>query len=234
MRNALFLAVLLGGFCLAAGDETTRLFNGKDTSNWTVLDKGREALWSVAGKVELDPKDPKKLVASGQAEGDNGVLFASIKDFQGTNLISKEQFGDMVVSAEFLLPKEGNSGLYLMGRYEFQLTDSFGLAEDKMTEGEMGGIPFFRKPLRNASGKPGEWQTVEVEFNAPKFDASGKKTANAKIVKAIINGKVVQENLELPEPTGGAIDTKEAAKGPLMLQGNEGPVAYRNVRVKAK
>lgn len=234
MRTAFLTAMMIGCVCLAAGDQATKLFNGKDLSNWTILDKGREALWSVAAKVELDAKDPKKLVFSGQPEGDNGILAASLKDFQGTNLISKETFGDIVFSAEFFLPKEGNSGLFLMGRYEFQLTDSFGITEDKMTEGEMGGIPFFKKPLRNASGKPGEWQTVEVEFNAPKFDAAGKKTANAKIVKATINGKVVQENLELPEPTGGSIDAREVPKGPIMLQGNEGPVAYRNVRVIAK
>ena len=70
----------------------------------------------------------------------------------------------------------------------------------------MGGIPFFKKPLTNASAKPGEWQTCEVTFRAPRFDPAGKKTASARIVRAAINGKTVQENLDLPEPTGGGLD----------------------------
>jgi len=121
-----------------------------------------------------------------------------------------------------------------MGLYELQLTDSFAIADDKMQEGDHGGIPFFKKPLTNASAKPGEWQTADVIFQAPRFDDKGKKTANAKIIKATLNGKTVQQNLELPEPTGGGLDTPESPTGPLMLQGNESTVAFRNITIKSE
>ena len=211
--------------------DATPVFNGEDLSGWTVTDKDRAALWSVAQTVQLDPKNPKALAPSGQPQDGKGVLVAQLKDFQGTNLVSDRKFGDCTIRLEFLLPKEGNTGLFLMGLYELQLTDSFGLAADKMQEGDMGGIPFYKKPLTNASGKPGEWQTCEVTFRAPRFDAAGKKTAPARIVRAAINGKTVQENLDLPEPTGGGLDAPESPTGPVLLQGNEGPAAFRNVTV---
>jgi hypothetical protein len=216
----------------AADDgKPTPLFNGTDLTGWSVTDKDRAALWSVAQSVHLDPKNPKALVSSGQPKDADGLLVAKLKDFQGTNLVSAQKFGDCTVRLEFLLPKDGNSGLFLMGLYELQLTDSTGIADPKMQEGDMGGIPFFKKPLANASGKPGEWQTCEVTFRAPRFDAAGKKTAPARIVRAVINNKAVQENLDLPEPTGGGLDTPESPTGPVLLQGNEGPVAFRHVTV---
>jgi hypothetical protein len=232
MRVVLIVS-LLASLALAAEkkDAATPLFNGKDLSGWSVVDKSRAALWSVAERVELNPKNPKMLVATGQPKDDKGVLVAQLKDFQGTNLVTAERFKDFTLHVEFLLPKDGNSGIYLMGLYELQLTDSLGIADEKMQEGDHGGIPFFKKPLANASAKPGEWQSCDLTFQAPRFGDGGKKIANAKIIKAVLNGKVVQQDLELPEPTGGGLDQPESATGPLMLQGNEGPVAFRNITV---
>jgi hypothetical protein len=234
MRLTFILALVLAQSVLADGDQPKRLFSGKDLAGWTVVDNSKSALWTVAGDVRLDPKNPKNLIASGEPRDDKGVLVAQLKDFQGTNLVTSEKFKDFTLHVEFLLPKEGNSGIFLMGLYELQLTDSLGIADAKMQAGDHGGIPFFKKPLTNASAKPGEWQTAEVTFQAPRFDDKGKKTANAKIVKAVINGKAVQENLELPEPTGGGLDQPEAATGPVMLQGNEGPVGFRNVTIETR
>jgi hypothetical protein len=233
VRPRIFLLTILAMLAAARADDDkpTPLFNGNDLSGWSVTDRDRAALWSVAQSVSLDPKNPKSLVATGQPKDGNGVLVAQLKDFQGTNLVSTQKFGDCTIHLEFLLPKDGNSGLFLMGLYELQLTDSTGIADAKMQEGDMGGIPFFKKPLANASGKPGEWQTCEVTFRAPRFAADGKKTAHARIVRATINCKTVQENLDLPEPTGGGLDTPESPTGPVMLQGNEGPVAFRRVTV---
>jgi hypothetical protein len=226
--------MFLAGLTLAAdkAGAPTSLFNGKDLTGWTILDQSKSALWNVVGKVEIDPKHPKDLLATGQPKDGKGVLFARLKDFQGTNLVSAEKFKDFSLHLEFLLPKDGNSGIFLMGHYELQLTDSLGIADDKMQEGDQGGIPFFKKPLTNASVKPGEWQSADVIFQAPRFDEKGKKTRNAKIVQATLNGKVVQKDLELPEPTGGGLDTPEAPSGPLMLQGNESAVAFRNITIK--
>ena len=230
------LATVLGalGLLLCAAADTPKpvnLFNGKDLSGWSAVDKSRASLWSVSSEAQLDPKNPKALAPGGAPKDDGGVLVARLKDFQGTNLVTDKKFGDFTLHLEFLLPKEGNSGIFLMGLYELQLTDSLGIADDQMQEGDHGGIPFFKKPLTNASRKPGEWQTAEVVFRAPRFDEKGKKTANATIVKATFNGKVVQQNLQLPEPTGGGLDQPEAPTGPLMLQGNESPVAFRNIKI---
>jgi hypothetical protein len=233
--NPTMLVVLCALLCVGAeAPKTVSLFNGKDLAGWSVVDKSRASLWSAAGSVQLDPKNPKALIATGQPKDAEGVLVAQLKDFQGTNLVTDKKFGDITLHLEFLLPKDGNSGIFLMGFYELQLTDSLGIANDQMQEGDHGGIPFFKKPLTNASRKPGEWQTAEVVFRAPHFDEKGKKTANATIVKAIFNGKVVQQNLQLPEPTGGGLDQPEAPTGPLMLQGNESPVAFRNVKIVAQ
>src|SRR3954470_15464711 len=158
------LLILLAPLALAADatPKPTPLFTGKDLTGWSVLDKSRAALWTVADKVELDPKNPKLLLATGQPRDDRGLLVAQLKDFQGTNLVTAEKFKDFTLHVEFLLPKDGNSGIFLMGLYELQLTDSLGIADNKMQEGDHGGIPFFKKPLTNASLKPGEWQTADI------------------------------------------------------------------------
>jgi hypothetical protein len=227
----LSLVLLVAASGRAADDKPTPLFNGKDLAGWAVIDKDRASLWSVAQAVQLDPRNPKALTASGTPKDAGGVLVAQLKDFQGTNLVSAQKFGDCTIRLEFLLPKDGNSGLFLMGLYELQFTDSTGIADAKMQEGDMGGVPFFKKPLANASGKPGEWQTCEVTFRAPRFAPDGKKTDKARIVRAVINGKPVQQNLEFLEPTGGGLDAPESPTGPVVLQGNEGPVAYRHITV---
>src|SRR4029079_14875977 len=90
------------------------------------------------------------------------------------------------------------------------------------------GIP----PKVNACLPPGEWQTLDIIFVAPRFDAEDKKTANAKFVKVVLNGKVIHENVDMEYPTGHAWRNKEVASGPLLLQGDHGAVAFRNVRVR--
>jgi len=129
----------------------------------------------------------------------------------------------------------------VMGRYEVQVYDSFGVEKDKYPGIECGGIyPRWineknvegHSPRVNASKPPGQWQTFDLTFRAPRFDASGKKIANAKFVKVRHNGKVIHENVELNGVTRGAISETEAATGPLRLQGDHGPVAYRNIKIK--
>jgi hypothetical protein len=130
------------------------------------------------------------------------------------------------------VPKGSNSGVYLMGRYEIQVLDSYG--KTKPGTGDLGGVYNTKAPDAEgyAPKKPGEWQTLDIVFVAPKFDDAGKKTANAKFVSIRLNGKEIQKNVEAPKPTGGEISSKEAPRGPLLFQGDHGPVAVRNVRVK--
>ena len=86
-------------------------------------------------------------------------------------------------------------------------------------------------PRTNACKKPGEWQKYQIDFLAPKFDASGKKTANAKFLVVKLNGKILHENVEMKGPTPSGVTGREAATGPIMFQGDHGPVAYRNIKI---
>ena len=194
--------------------------------------------WRIVSKVSAALYEDDVMTTEKGA----GVL-ANIPDAKNrANLLSTAEYGDVEVSFDFNMAKNSNSGFYLMGRYEVQLLDSWG--HDKVAYGDCGGIYARRKynpgeilfeghaPRQNACLAPGLWQTMEISFKAPRFDAAGNKTANAKIVYARLNGIVVQENVELTGPTGGPISEKEAAKGPFMIQGDHGPVAFRNFQVK--
>jgi hypothetical protein len=132
-----------------------------------------------------------------------------------------------------MVPKGSNSGIYVMGEYEIQVLDSWGRV--KMGGGAMGAVYGASTPRVNACKRPGQWQKYVIDFRAPKFGANGEKVenGNARLVRVELNGKVLHdENLKLNGPTGGALTGKEAPTGPLMFQGNHGPVAYRNIIVK--
>ena len=159
------------------------------------------------------------------------------------DLYTKEKFGDVEVHLEFCIPKGSNSGIKFHGHYEIQICDSFGKA--KITGEDCGGIypraeltPKYHHiddgiaPKVNACKAPGEWQTLDIIFLAPRYDDKGKKTTNAKIVKATLNDKIIHENRDLETPTGHNHTKPEMATGPLMLQGDHGPVAFRNVKVR--
>lgn len=158
-------------------------------------------------------------------------------------LLTTQEFGDCEVHVEFCVSKKSNSGVYLMGRYEVQVYDSFGVEKDQYPGIECGGIyPRWsnekkeriegNSPRVNVSKPAGEWQSFDITFRAPRFDAAGKKTENAKFIKVVHNGTVVHENVEVSGPTRATISETEVAKGPLRLQGDHGPVAYRNLRIK--
>ena len=150
---------------------------------------------------------------------------------KGVDIYTVEKFGDCTVKLEFLITKKSNSGVYLMGEYEVQISDSFGKPNDKLGQGDMGAIYSAAVPSTNASREAGTWQKFEIEFVAPKFDTEGNKTANGLFKKVVLNGKVVQKNVEVEKPTGGGLTMKEAPTGPLMLQGNHGPIAFRNIEI---
>jgi HEAT repeat protein len=154
-------------------------------------------------------------------------------------LYSKAEFGDCAAHIEFMVPKGSNSGVYFQGRYEIQILDSWGVKEPTYTD--CGGIYERWKddkgyeghaPKVNASKEPGQWQSFDMIFRAPRFDAAGKKIANAKFEKVVHNGQIVHENVEVTGPTRAAVYEDEKPLGALVLQGDHGPVAYRNMWIE--
>lgn len=207
------------------------LFNGRNLDGWKLRTEDRKDTWKVVSEVALDKADPKRLVGTGEGGAHDAVLFRAPVE-HGSDLITEKTFGDCALHIELMVPKGSNSGVYLMGQYEVQVFDSFGKPDDKIEHSDMGGIYSVKAPATNASKAPGEWQALDIVFRAPRFDAAGKKTENAKFVKVMLNGKVIQENVELQGPTGGELPGGEKAAGPLMLQGDHGVVAYRNIIVE--
>jgi hypothetical protein len=208
------------------------LFNGADLSGW----RQPRGDWLVAEKVALKTGQPEAFnVTPGLGGLVNGIAGRTV------NLITEAEFGDVELHVEFCIPKHSNSGIYLQGRYEIQVYDSYGVEKDAYPGIECGGIyPRWineqnvggNSPRINASKPPGEWQSFDIHFQAPRFDASGKKIANAQMVRVLHNGQLIHENVELIGPTRASAWNDEKAIGPILLQGDHGPVAYRNLRIK--
>lgn len=151
------------------------------------------------------------------------------------NLISRMKFGSAKMHVEFRSPympsakgqERGNSGVYIQGRYEIQVLDSYGLEGE---DNECGGIYKVSRPRVNMCAPPWQWQTYDIDFTAARFDSTAMKITNARITVRH-NGVLIHENLELPGVTGGAVDTLTQQPGGLMLQDHGNPVEYRNIWV---
>jgi hypothetical protein len=210
---------------VGAEGKTVAPFNGNDLKGWK-FKGGAEtrSKWTV-GVAALDEKSPNKLTVAAPAKAGEGEL---VNLASSVDLYTDEKFGDCLVELEVMIPKGSNSGIYLMGEYEVQVLDSYG--REKVGPGDMGGIYTTAAPKKNACKKPGEWQKFVIEFQAPRFDGD-KKTANAKFVKVTLNGELIHENVEVKGPTGGQLNPKESATGPLMFQGDHGPVAFRSIKI---
>lgn len=142
----------------------------------------------------------------------NGVL---VNKEKGGNLISKEKFNDFKVQLEFRYPEGSNSGLYLRGRYEVQIADYHGEASHDQSIGSVYG---FIAPTVNAAKKANEWQIMDI-------------TLVGRLVTVILNGTEVICNRPIPGTTGGALDSNEGQPGPIMIQGDHGPVEFRKIIV---
>jgi hypothetical protein len=131
------------------------------------------------------------------------------------DLVSEATFRDFRLHAELRFPPGSNSGVYLRGRYELQIQDDLGNALDAL---RMGGIYGFIAPSVDAARRAGDWQTLDVEL-------VGRR------VTVVLNGTTIIDGQEIPGITGGALDSDEAAPGPIMLQGDHGPIEFRNLTV---
>jgi len=204
------------------------IFNGKNLDEWTTKQSSGKADKWVVGKAKVSPDNPKMLVAE---KGLGEMINQTPSHGASRDIYSKATFGDCRIELQVMVPRASNSGIYVMGEYEIQVLDSWG--RQKMGGGDMGAVYGASKPKVNASKKPGQWQQYIIDFQAPKFDSSGKKKDKAKLLKVELNGQILhKKDLEMDKQTPGGVTGTEAPTGPLMFQGNHGPVAYRNIIVK--
>src|SRR5215204_6067637 len=130
-----------------AADEGTPVFNGKDFTGWKFKQKEGSEAWKVVGDVKLAPADPRQLVGTGEGSGEGGVLLRG-PIARGSDVYTEKEFGDCELHLEFVVPQRSNSGVYLMGRYEIQVLDSFGRPDDQLRPGDLGGIYITSKPSK--------------------------------------------------------------------------------------
>jgi hypothetical protein len=145
-----------------------------------------------------------------QWKAQNGILFSPKS---GANIVTDDRFTDFKLHIEFRYPKGSNSGVYLRGRYEVQVMDSKGA---EPTLGDLGAVYGFITPSEQVAKEAGTWQSYDI-------------TLIGRMVTVVANGKTVICNREIPGITGGALDSKEGEPGPIYLQGDHGPVEYRNI-----
>jgi len=148
----------------------------------------------------------------------NGMLVNEIPEGKhGTDLVSEAKFGDFTVRYEYLVPKGANSGFYLRGRYEIQIYDDHGQAPANSGN---GGLYSVKAPGQNASRPPGQWQEAEA-------------TIRGNRITVMLNGIKIHDSVEVTRGTGGQLDDNLEQPGPILLQGDHGAVAFRNIRIKA-
>ncbi len=202
------------------------------------VDPGKS--WKIVGSTMADLDKKEDL----DTKSGTGVLVNLPGSKPGQDLYTQLQHGDLDLELEFMMARQSNSGIYLQGIYEIQLLDSWGVQHPRF--GDCGGVyerwderqPEGQKgyegyaPRINACRAPGLWQKMEISFQAPRFDQYGRKTENARLLKVVLNGTTIHENLELTGPTRGGGD-REVSKGPLRIQGDHGSVALRNIRFRS-
>jgi len=185
------------------------LFDGKDLSGWTSLGGG-PARWSV--------EDGYMVVAPGKGD-----------------IKTKETFGpDFKLHVEFWLPlmadkksqSRANSGVYLQGRYEIQVLDSYMNAT--YPKGECGALYGLIGTSKNANKPPEQWQTYDITFLSPRVDGEGKVTKKGHLT-VVLNGEAVIDDGTFDKVTGGAMDEKMGEPGPIRLQDHGCKVRFRNI-----
>ncbi|MCF2949577.1 DUF1080 domain-containing protein [Paraglaciecola aquimarina] len=220
----------------SAPSDAVILFDGKDLSAWntTPFGEGVRVDRTASFLNEYQAK-PATKPAAWTVENGNIVAGAG----KGA-IATTQEFGDMQLHIEWMIPvlantsgqAYGNSGVFLMGLYELQVLNSF--ENPTYSNGQAASIYKQHSPLVNASRKPGEWQTYEVFFTAPRFTSSGTLISPAKMT-VVHNGVLVQHNAILEGPTafiGKSYYVPHAEKLPIVLQDHNNPVRFRNIWVR--
>ena len=171
------------------------------------LERKEPPIWGNPVNLLTDNMGHWIIPENNKFKMEDGIL---VNPEKGGNLVTAQKFDDFKLSIEFRYPEGSNSGIYLRGRYEVQIEDSKGRADDV----SIGGIYGFIAPAINAAREPGEWQTYEI-------------TLVGRHVTIIHNGIEVISNRPIPGITGGSLDSNEGEPGPIMIQGDHGPVEFR-------
>ncbi|MFW6162640.1 MAG: 3-keto-disaccharide hydrolase [Planctomycetota bacterium] len=190
---AAWLAAGAGAGEFKPGEGWVRLFDGQSLEGWKTHGRRRSA-WRAEGGTLANPR-------------------------RSVNLYTARTFQNFKLHVEFKINREGNSGVYLRGRKEVQILDSFGKADDQLRHWDCGGIYSLHAPTTNACKAPGEWQALDI-------------TLVGDTVTVVLNGTSVVDGKEVKGATGGELDNKVGQPGPVMLQGDHGPVWFRNLWIK--
>lgn len=206
---AIVLALCFVASISSAGEKAKglKLFNGKNLTGWKLRSPERES-WSAV--------DEELRNESGHGKS-------------GSDIISVQKFGDCQLHIEFNVPRGGNSGVYLQGRYEIQVADS---SKDRRVGKHMCGAIYSKiAPSENACKPAGEWQRFNVLFRQARLNDGGEVVEKARIsVKQ--NGTLIIDDKEIDGVTGGALDRNEGTPGPLLLQGDHSSIKYRNIFIR--
>lgn len=232
------------------------LLNGKNLDGWIYRTPERMGWMATSGVVWGGLPNPQILTGV-PSPGDRIVNSATKEGQPASDIMTAEKFGDIELYIEFICADRSNSGVYMNGQYEVQIWDSYGRPNDHFTDwagaiynyepGSAAAKEALATATPTASGwKPfggvapkvraerptGQWQSYHIWFQPPRFDASGKKVANAKFLRVLLNGILVQENVERVDHTQASPTWPESATGPVLLQGDHGPIAFRNIYVR--
>ena len=233
---------------IAAPTRTVYPFNGHDLDGWEPQvvppwkpDTPRGANLWVVGVCAPKPDDPGRLVIGTVDAGDAPELIAPGR---GADLATVSHHGDMTVSLDYLLPAGSNAGVIPHGRYELQLLDADHRqakfqAKDLVKAGG-GGLHKsghlsaygYAAPTRMPDLAPGKWHSLSFTFVAPRFGPDGAKTADARFARVAVDGVTVLTDAAMSGSTGKRERGAETPTGPLVLQGDHGPVAFRNLRIE--
>ena len=205
---------------ISAPSDAVILFDGKNTDQW-VGSKGYTPESATTGALTWPVTD--------------GILYST----KGSSARTKQEFGDFQLHLEFKTPEKvegngqgrGNSGIFLQGRYEVQVLDNYNNAT--YVNGMVGSIYKQAIPLVNPSRKPGEWQTYDIIYMAPRFNKTGLMTEPA-FVTVLLNGVLVQNHVAIRGTTEyiGYPNVTVHGKGPLILQDHGNPVGFRNIWIR--
>jgi hypothetical protein len=231
------------------------LFNGKDVSGWTFRNPRARKVWLVCDDVQLDPADPSRLRPLGKGSSPSAALLCG-DDGRGSDLMTAESFADYKLHIEFTVPKGSNSGVYNRGLFEIQVFDSFG--KPKLGWHDCGALYERAFPRENLAKPPGQWQSFDITLKGKKLslDWNGKPVYRDQDIRYGETDREAferlnEENARKPEElrvklreengryvgyfgeggTRASLDGPDRP-GPILLQGDHGPVAYRNIMIR--